>query len=252
MESGQSSLSRTRVTSRKPDLRYMGLSRSKCAKCSNSGWTSGSTHRRMAELEDQNAKLTRALNEERLKKNSVQNEKDALQKTVSDLEARSMRKLTELYNELRQVHRRLEADLRGVRDANEFEVDVVPGSEYEINTYGVSRNMSGKESYGGNGEEVTGSGRGSEIIRDRRRTSADYNDRRDHVDHDEGSHSGARRMSTPGDVLFSFARNRSPTTNIKLSAPTKNVGGRGARRRRHHIDPRPDVEEEESHRDRRG
>lgn len=45
-----------------------------------------------------------------------------------------MRKLNDLYSELRQVHRRLEIDLRGVRDTHELHVDRSERRTLEINT----------------------------------------------------------------------------------------------------------------------
>ncbi|CAN8077036.1 unnamed protein product [Agarophyton chilense] len=157
-----------------------------------------------------------------------------------------MRKLTELYNELRKVHRRLEADLRGVRDANEFELDAPPGSEYEINTYGRSGNMvsgDGKEIYrGDDDEEVDRSTRDPELLSGRRRTSREYSDR-DQIDRCEGSNIAAQRLPVPADALFNLAPNRSPTTNIRINLPSKNASSRGARRRRH---PRLEIEDDHS------
>lgn len=49
------------------------------------------------------------------------------------LTIRAMRKLSELYSELRQVHRRLESDLRGVRGVSDYEDDV-GRREIEIQT----------------------------------------------------------------------------------------------------------------------
>lgn len=45
-----------------------------------------------------------------------------------------MRKLNDLYNELRQVHRRLEADLRGVRESEDRDPDIIDRSEMEMRT----------------------------------------------------------------------------------------------------------------------
>lgn len=57
-----------------------------------------------------------------------------------------MRKLSDLYNELRQVHRRLEVDLRGVRDSKDYDHDIPRHSEMEIKTAGRSVNMRHEES----------------------------------------------------------------------------------------------------------
>lgn len=47
---------------------------------------------------------------------------------------RSMRKLSELYSELRQVHRRLESDLRGVRETPDYNADSFERAAIEART----------------------------------------------------------------------------------------------------------------------
>lgn len=47
-----------------------------------------------------------------------------------------MRKLSELYSELRQIHRRLEVDLQGARETPEYDLDATDRREIEIQTLG--------------------------------------------------------------------------------------------------------------------
>lgn len=171
-------------------------------------------------------------------------------KTVPNSEVtyicRSLRKLSELYNELRQVHKRLEKDLRGVADANEYEDGINAGSEFEIHTQARSANMMAK-------------GRSASEQLQRRREANSIDGRSGLMDGDETNRDikefNENRINE-GDAVrtchtneyesvregfFNLVPNAPSRMTLKTQAARKRVAVRGIRRRRYSTDSNPDV-----------
>lgn len=153
-----------------------------------------------------------------------------------------MRKLSELYNELRQVHRRLEADLRGVREPNDFEAEPFPGSEFEINTHGRSGNAGIRDGPGSHNEREYGSRRGNRegaFIRGQDRAPENYDETPLHE-------VKSKANTTPQELerrqmLFNLAPNLASNPRQRMRASSRNVIPQGIRRRRYSPEPAPDI-----------
>lgn len=145
-----------------------------------------------------------------------------------------MRKLNELYNELRQVHRRLEVDLRGVREAPDYDEGNVHQSEIEIKTIGRSNNRHARkdrenrapERSGRDGDAAVSSARISlegsrDITVDKKRATSRA----------EAPNSGTLGSSAPLETLFNLAPNHTSRSGRDVLAISKK--DRNSRGRRH-------------------
>lgn len=125
-----------------------------------------------------------------------------------------MRKLTELYSELRQVHRRLESDLRGVRDAPDYEEE---GSrQIEMQTRGRGA--------------VTGGNEADENV-EKREMGASESRYQAKQSRGHAAPSPSRSNSKPLETLFTLAPNH-PRPFV-LDRRQSREGGKSRRRRQH-------------------
>lgn len=161
-----------------------------------------------------------------------------------------MRKLTELYKELRQVHRRLEADLRGVREPDDFEADPVPGSEFEINTLGRSGNADIRDTAGSRNDLEYGGRHGNRHIEG---TSIRGQDgRREKYDEVPTHEIEAKANANPRELgrhemVFDLAPNPTSKQRQRMRASSRNALPQGIRRRRYSPEPTPKTPDNRQH-----
>lgn len=139
---------------------------------------------------------------------------------------RSMRKLSELYSELRQVHKRLEIDLQHGHNSAEFEAEGVGRSEVQIQTLRRSENRMDRR--GENREELEDEGNGIRARTDREGYKEGH--RRYEKEHIARCSSTAG-SSGPQERLFTIAPKQGPRPGFGHHGRRKNVVAKAGRRR---------------------